>query len=100
MEVFDLTFRLHEDSDYPNRYESVNDAIKNVCHGEYWSRSSSYYLFQNPTSAKQITDWIEANSKFAPSKDMLLVTNLSSKDHSPVGIIETDALLHRIMSKR
>lgn len=100
MAIFDLTFRIHEDASYSERYESVVEAIKRCCHGPYWDQTTSYFLFDNPASAEAIAEWIDQNSKFAPSKDVLLVTNLSTKSYKAIGSIQNRNVLDTLMAKR
>jgi|GEM_PF-1728387 len=100
MAIFDLTFRIHEDATYAERYESVVAAIKRCCHGSYWDQPTSYFLFENPTSSTAIANWINNNSKFAESKDVLLVTNLSQKDYTAIGNVKNRHILDDLMRKR
>lgn len=100
MAIFAITFRIHEDADYSNRYESVVDAIKKVCHGEcYWDEPTSFFLLENPHTSDAIAQWIDTNSRFADNKDLLLVTNLSQKGYKAIGNVRNDCL-HKLMKKR
>lgn len=100
MAVYSLTFRIHQDASAPQRYASTIEAIKNVCHGEYWDEPTSFFLFENPSTAAAIANYINENSAFDPSKDILLVTNLSVKQYAPLGKIKDPQLLARLMAKR
>ena len=100
MAIYTATFRIHEDATYADRYNSVVEAIKKVCHGgQYWDEPTSFFLFENPSTAKKITEYIDANSAFAPSKDLLLVINLSLNDYSVIGKVNDNAI-YALMKKR
>jgi hypothetical protein len=100
MAIFFATFRIHEDASYAERYESVVEAIKIVCHGDcYWDEPTSFFLFENPEQSAAIADWIDANSKFSASKDLLLITNLTNKGYKAIGNVK-DKCLQELMKKR
>jgi hypothetical protein len=101
MAVFALTFRIHRDAGYDDRYASTVEAIKSCCHGdEYWDEPTSFFLFENPSTSAKIAEWIEANSDFAPSKDLLTVINLTQKACAPKGNVREPQTLKRLMDKR
>jgi hypothetical protein len=100
MQIFCATFRIHEDAGYKERYESTIAAIKRCCHGQYWDQPTSYFLFENPSTAAKIAAWVRDNSQFATAKDVLLITNLSEKSWSVLGKVQNKAVLEDLMSKR
>lgn len=100
MSIFALTFRIHEDTTYRDRYQSVVEAIKQCCHGVYWDEPTSFFLFENPAEAQAIADWINANSRFAPDRDLLLVINQSVKSYGVIGHVKNLATLKALMAKR
>jgi hypothetical protein len=100
MAIFCITFRIHEDATYTERYESVVAAIKRCCHGPYWDQPTSFFLFENPSSSQAIAGWIDQNSKFAASKDVLLVTNLSQNGYAVIGNVQNRQTLDALMKKR
>jgi hypothetical protein len=100
MDTFCITFRIHNDAGYSDRYNSTVEATKRCCHGAYWDEPTSFFLFENPSSATKIGEWILANSDFAASKDMMLVTNLSQKDAVTIGHIKSRDTLNSLMQKR
>jgi hypothetical protein len=100
MGIFCITFRIHEDASYSDRYNSTVEAIKNVCHGEYWDEPTSFFLFENPSTSAKIAEYIEANSQFAKDRDLLLVTNLSQKAFATDGKVKKPQTLKNLMDKR
>jgi hypothetical protein len=98
--MYCITFRIHQDAGAPQRYASTIEAIKSVCHGEYWDEPTSFFLFENPSTSAAIANYVNKNSSFDPSKDILLVTNLSLKQYAPLGKIKNPQLLARLMAKR
>jgi hypothetical protein len=100
MAIFTITFRIHQDSGYSDRYNSTVDAIKKVCHGDYWDEPTSFFLFENPSSSAKIAEYVVANSEFAPDRDVLLVTNLTQKACAPAGKVKKPQTLKKLMDKR
>lgn len=100
MAVFCLTFRIHEDATYAQRYDSVVEAVRRCCHGEYWDQTTSFFLFENPSTSEKIADWINQNSQFAEAKDVLLVINLTQKGYKAIGAVKDRKILEALMAKR
>jgi len=53
MAIFALTFRIHEDAGYADRYNSVVLAIKQCSHTKYWDEPTSFFLIENPSTSKK-----------------------------------------------
>jgi len=100
MAIFTITFRIHNDASYSDRYTSTVEAIKKVCHGEYWDEPTSFFLFENPSSSQKIADYVAANSQFATDRDVLLVTNLSQNSYATAGKVKNLQTLKNLMAKR
>jgi hypothetical protein len=101
MAMFCITFRIHEDAGYSDRYDSTIEAIKNCCHGdEYWDEPTSFFLFEKPSTSGKIAQYIDTKSDFDPSKDLLLVTNLTQKGYATIGKVRERETLKRLMDKR
>jgi hypothetical protein len=101
MAIFAITFRIHDDADYSERYESVVHAIKAqaIGNGKYWDEPTSFFLLESNLNSDGLASQIDQNSDFAPTKDLLLVTNLRQKGYKAIGRI-TDNDLHDLMKKR
>lgn len=100
MAIFSITFRIHSDTGYSERYNSVVEAIKQCCHGgHYWAEPTSFFLLENPSTSKKIAEYIDQNSTFDATKDLLCVINLSEKGYYPLGNI-TDPDLAKLMTMR
>jgi hypothetical protein len=101
MAIFAITFRIHDDSSYHDRYQSVVDAIKTVAAqgNNFWDEPTSFFLIESSKNSEGIAAEIDQNSDFAASKDLLLVINLSRKGYKAIGLVR-DNDLHELMKKR
>jgi hypothetical protein len=101
MPIFAITFRIHDDAGYSERYESVVLAIKGhaIGNGKYWDEPTSFFLIESDLNSEGLASQIDQGSDFSPSKDLLLVTNLSQKGYKAIGKV-TDNDLHDLMKKR
>lgn len=100
MGIFIVTFRIYDDAGYADRYQSVVEQIKKCCHdGIFWDQTTSFFVLKNPSTAEKIAEYIDANSTFSPTRDLLVVIALSQKDHAVIGNI-TDTDLHKLMALR
>jgi hypothetical protein len=100
MAIFAITFRIHNDAGYSERYESVVVAIKTIANGAYWDEPTSFFLLENSDlNSEGLANKIDQLSSFSPSKDLLLVTNLSQKGYKAIGSVK-DNDLHVLMKKR
>ena len=70
MAVYWLTFRLHEDQSYAQRYDNLVDAIDKLS-TKWWTQSSSFILFESATNI----DGVAAAAKQAvkPTTDIVLI---------------------------
>lgn len=101
MAIFAITFRIHDDASYHDRYQSVVDAIKTFAAqgNRYWDEPTSFFLIESTKNSENIAAQIKQNSDFAPSKDILLVINLSEKGYKAIGNVQ-DTDLDELMKKR
>jgi hypothetical protein len=101
MSIFAITFRIHDDAGYQDRYQTVVDAIKTfAAQGKkYWDEPTSFFLIDSSKNSEGIAAEIDRNSDFASSKDLLLVTNLSQKGFKAIGNVRDDDL-YELMKKR
>ncbi len=57
MAIFAISFRIHEDSTYEERYESLVDEIKNEAVGSTWEETTSFYVIKSTqTTSKSLCD--------------------------------------------
>jgi hypothetical protein len=47
MSIFAISFRIHEDSTYEARYESLVEEIKKEATGSTWEETTSFFLIEN-----------------------------------------------------
>jgi hypothetical protein len=86
MTIFAISFRIHEDSTYEERYESLVEQIANAATDSTWEETTSFYVIESAhTSSKSLCDELYNNSKILESKDLLLVINLSQKGYAQRG---------------
>jgi hypothetical protein len=100
MAIFAVTFRIHDDDTYQERWLSAVSAIRNETVSEYWEEPTSFALIESDKTSEAVADSINNNSKLAPSKDLLVVINISvTKGHKAVGVID-DNDFRKLMAKR
>lgn len=100
MSIFAVTYRIHDDASYNERWESVVAAIRHETTSTYWEEPTSFALIESGKSSEQVADSINANSKLAPGKDLLVVINLSvTQGHKAIGPIK-DGDFQKLMAKR
>ncbi len=99
MAIHAVTFRIHQDSTYQERYESVVQATRQQTSSTYWDEPTSFILIESTKNSADVAQAIGANSKFALNKDLLLVINLSAKEYTALGQVK-DGDLHVLMKRR
>ncbi len=87
MAVYWLSFRLEDDSDYPNRYQALTDAIQGMTK-KWWLETSSFFVFE----AEPNIDGVAATVKkaIAPSKDIVLIGMPDYKSARLIGASKDD----------
>lgn len=99
MAIFAITFRIHQDASYADRYQSVVDAIKAETTSVYWDEPTSFLLIESEHNSEGLATAIDRASQFASEKDLLLVVNLSRNGYKAIGKVR-DSDLHTLMKKR
>lgn len=100
MAIFATTFRIHNDDTYQDRWSSVVEAIRKETTSTYWEEPTSFALIESGKNSSEVAASINQNSKLDPSKDLLVVINISvTKGHSAVGVIR-DGDFQKLMAKR
>jgi hypothetical protein len=103
MSIFVISFRVHEDSTYDERYESLVEKIKDEAIGDsvadVWDETTSFFIIQSSKSSKSLCDDLYMGSKISEEKDILLVINLSQKGYAQRGA-QYQNILRALMDKR
>jgi len=70
MSLFAISFRIHEDSTYETRYESLVEQIQKEAVDNTWEETTSFYLIESEQkTSKSLCDDLYNNSKIIDSKD-------------------------------
>lgn len=85
MAIFAITFRIHNDSGYSDRYSSLDELIRAESPSSWWRETTSFYLIKSAKTAQGLVDHLYLNSEFDASKDIMGVINLSAKAHAHKG---------------
>lgn len=85
MAIFAISFRIHENSTYEERYKSLVEEIKKEAAGNTWEETTSFFIIESSKSSKPLCDDLYNNSQILESKDILLVINLSAKAYAQRG---------------
>jgi hypothetical protein len=100
MAIFAISFRIHEDSTYEERYESLIEQIKKEAIDATWEETTSFFIIEsNETASKSLCDRLYNRSDILESKDILLVINLSAKGYAQRGA-QYPNTLDSLMRKR
>jgi hypothetical protein len=100
MAIFVVTFRIHDNATYQNRWASVVEAIRNETTSAYWDEPTSFFLIESNKTSADVADSINLNSSLDPSVDLLVVINISqTRGHKAIGKIH-DGDFSKLMSKR
>lgn len=101
MPVFAITFRIKDDSTYQSRYESVVESIRKSSNGSnYWLETTSFALLESAKeSAASLASYIDSDSTFSETKDLLVVINLSKNGYKILGNY-SDKDIDKIMKER
>jgi hypothetical protein len=99
MSLFAITFRIHEDSTYQERYDSLVKEIKSEATDKIWDETTSFFLIKNDKSSKTLCNDLYLHSSILESKDILLVINLSQKGYDQRGA-KLPVRLSNLMDKR
>jgi hypothetical protein len=77
MPRYAVTFRIHQDSDYSERYESFTDQVKKGA-TYWWAGTTSFYAIQSTESLTDFCSRIYVHSKFNAMKDIFVVVNIET----------------------
>jgi hypothetical protein len=99
MAIFVISFRIHEDTTYQERYDSLVERIKKEATGSTWEETTSFFIIESSKSSRSLCDDLYNNSQIRESKDVLLVVNLSAKAYAQRGAPYPNTL-DSLMEKR
>jgi hypothetical protein len=99
MSIFAISFRIHEDATYAERYESLVKSIEAHSRGKYWDETTSFMLIEAATATNNLANGIVQMSSFAGGRDLMLVINLSQPEYFAIGKI-SDRDLNVLMDRR
>lgn len=86
MALFSISFRIHHDTTYDRRYDSVVETIKaNV--DKYWDETTSFFFASAETTSKELAESIFVQSDIDSAKDLVVVINHSLKGAAYAGIL-------------
>lgn len=83
MDVFWITFRLHSDSTYDDRYEALVNAVHAHAVEGWWSEPTSFWMVGSNSSRAQVAASIKA--AIAPSKDLALIGSMKYTGATLIG---------------
>jgi hypothetical protein len=99
MPLYYIAFRLADDADYPKRWESVVQKVREEAAGSLWEEPTSGFLLRSEKPTQALCDSIYLGATIFENRDHLLVINLSSKEYAERGA-KYPALLGSLMSSR
>lgn len=99
MSHFIVSFRIHSDSNYQQRYESLVSRISEVAGGvaNVWEETSAFYAFEANGTAQDVCDDLYYNSSVADDKDLILVINLDKRQKFCRGPVLYKTMLERTL---
>lgn len=95
MSVFAITFRFKDDSDRDKRYASFMEYFEGKI---VWEETTSFVLLETTESVSQVASSLYLTS-FSPSRDKLLVIDVTDATASAKGDIKLPNRLKRLLPK-
>lgn len=100
MALFAITFRIHEDATYQDRYDSLVEVLKAIgSGGKYWDEPTSFFLITSTRSAADLATLIRDMSNISEQKDLVFIMNVSAPQYSILGVF-ADKDVHELMKQR
>ncbi len=88
MANFIVTFRLEDGTDYRERYDSLMEQLAIVSNGGSWDETSSFAGFTSSKSLEEVYSALYLESRFSPSKDTMVIIDLTNSKKKTCGLIE------------
>jgi hypothetical protein len=77
MSRYAITFRIHADDGYSDRYESFTDQVKKGV-TYWWAGTTSFYAIQTTEALDDYCRRIYVHSDFNATKDVFVVVNIET----------------------
>ena len=97
MPRYAVTFRIHDDTGYQNRYESFTEQVRKGA-TYWWAGTTSFYAIQTSEALKVYSDRIYFDSSFDPSRDIFVVVNVETGEGRTRGSISDKDLFRAFPS--
>ena len=90
MANFIVSFRIASDKYYNQRYESFVSEVHNVAGGtsSVWEETSSFFVFEWEGNADELCEKLYFSTLFDPSKDQMLIIDVSNRKKAVKGQIK------------
>lgn len=100
MAHFIVTFRIKNDSDYQERYESFIKKAEELADGGIWDETTSFLAFKskaNNATASSVCSDLYYGSEFSEYRDVMVVIDLDAKSKATKGEIKYPSTLQRCL---
>lgn len=77
MARYAVTFRIHYDADYQDRYDTFAEQVKKGA-TRWWAETTSFYAIETSESLDAFCARIYVHSKFNATKDIFVVVNVET----------------------
>ncbi len=77
MARYAVTFRIHSDATYTERYTSFCDKVREGA-AKWWAGTTAFYAIQSNEALDAFCSRIYLHSKFDASKDLFVVINVET----------------------
>lgn len=98
MANFILTFRIKDDATYQDRYDSLLEQLYSIApRPGVWEETSSFIAFAYDGSLDDVHSALYFQSSFSPSKDTMVIVDLSNRRKIAAGVIKYEATLDKCL---
>lgn len=99
MAGFAVSFRIESEGNYNDRWASIIDAIRKESSEAPWEETTSFLIIHSDKTADAIASSVYLGSSMTAG-DLVLVLNLSFKDHAVRGNAKYPYTLASLMAAR
>ena len=100
MTTYVISFRIADNSTYPDRYESTMQAIRReASNGTTWTETTSLVILRSDRAADSVASSIYTGSSFDVKTDTLLVVDAIGGHYATRGVIQYPATLDGMFAK-
>lgn len=100
MNVFAISFRIGNEGQHKDRYDSLVERIKKIAVGYTSEETTSFYVIKSALSASEIRDDLYFQTSFNNYLDLLIVIDLSTNDYAYKGTFDHLPLLTGLLNDR